>query len=88
MELESAAEFLVGSILIGLGAITLTIAAVTINNILAKYWKPVKLWTPKWMDFPNANGTRFMTPEEEAEYNKRVAPTLDDTKPLDLSTKR
>ena len=85
MDLDSSANFLVGSILFGLACIVLTIAIVVINNILAKYWKPVKfsIW-PRYLDQPPA---RFMTPEEEAAIN-RIPPTVDQSKPLDLSTNR
>lgn len=85
MDLDASANFLVGSILFGLAFVVLTIALVVINNILAKHWKPVTLFIwPKYMDQPSP---RFMTPDEAAAIN-RVPPTLDETKPLDLSTKR
>jgi hypothetical protein len=42
MNLEQAAIFLTGSILTMLGFIVITIGVVVINNILHKYWKPVK----------------------------------------------
>jgi hypothetical protein len=45
MDLDTAADFLVGSIIFGLGFVTLTIAAVAINNILYKYWKKFELFT-------------------------------------------
>ena len=70
MDVESMANFFVGSILCGLGLVALAIAMVTINNIFAKYWKPVKIWMPKYLDQPP---TRFMTEEEAA----RIPPVMD-----------
>lgn len=72
MELETAAEFLVGSILFGLGFCILALALVCINNIFHKYWKPVKIWVPTYMD----STPRFATDEEL----NRVAPSFNDQK--------
>ena len=44
MEVSSASIFLVGSILISLGMIVLVSAIVFVNNIIAKFWKPVKIY--------------------------------------------
>jgi hypothetical protein len=43
MEIAMAANFLAGSILMMLGLTVLIIGVVAINNILHKYWKPVKV---------------------------------------------
>jgi hypothetical protein len=42
MDVESAATFLVGSILICSGLIVSCLAIIFLNNIFAKFWKPVK----------------------------------------------
>jgi hypothetical protein len=42
MNLEQSAIFLTGSILTMLGFLVIVIGVVVINNILHKYWKPVK----------------------------------------------
>jgi hypothetical protein len=42
MNLDQAAIFFTGSILTMLGFIVIVIGIVVINNILHKYWKPVK----------------------------------------------
>ena len=42
MDVESAATFLVGSILICSGLIVICLAIVLLNNIVAKFWKPVR----------------------------------------------
>jgi hypothetical protein len=55
MNLDQAAIFLTGSILTMLGFIVIVIGVVVINNILHKYWKPVKFlyydnYTPKFIE--------------------------------------
>ncbi len=44
MDMNQAAVFLAGSILTMLGFITIIIGLVIINNILHKFWKPLKIW--------------------------------------------
>ena len=52
MSIEQSSVFLAGSILTMLGFIVVVIGIVVINNILSKYWKPVKLFTPdSWKAF-------------------------------------
>ena len=40
----SCATFLIGTILVGLGMIILTVTGLLINNFIVKYWKPVKFF--------------------------------------------
>ena len=40
----SCATFLIGTILVGLGAIILTVSGLLINNFIVKYWKPVQFF--------------------------------------------
>ena len=52
MDMDQAAVFLAGSILTALGFIAIVIGLVVINNIIARYWKPVKIFTPdSWWIF-------------------------------------
>jgi hypothetical protein len=52
MDVLVASHILAGSILTGLAFIVFVITAVVINNIIARYWKPVKLFTPdSWKGF-------------------------------------
>ena len=44
MDINSATIFLVGSILISLGVMVLITAAVFVNVLLHKYWKPIKFY--------------------------------------------
>lgn len=45
MNVEIAASMLAGSILTALTLIVFIIAIIVINNILHKYWKPVRIFT-------------------------------------------
>ena len=67
MTLEQASMFLVGSILTGLGFLVLGVVVLVLNNIFAKYWKPV--------------GNNWFTPyrftEEHPVVDKTNEPTLD-----------
>ncbi len=73
MTVESASTFLVATILSGLGFVIICIVLVVVNNIFAKYWKPVNLavWLPKSFSVEPA---RFATPEEL----EKIAPTFDE----------
>lgn len=52
MNIEQASTFLVGSILIAIGSVIIIAAVIFVNNILHKYWKPVKIFTPdSWKGF-------------------------------------
>ncbi len=76
MDMDQAAVFLAGSILTGLGFIAIIASIIVVNNMIAKYWKPIQ-WTiiPEAIRMPP---TRFAEPHEIA-----------DTEPkLDLSKKR
>lgn len=46
MTIESAATFLVASILIGLGSIIIALVILLINQLYTRYWTPVK-----WLNF-------------------------------------
>ena len=45
MNVEIAASMLAGSILTALTLIVFVIAIIVVNNILHKYWKPVRIFT-------------------------------------------
>ena len=52
MDMDNAATWLAGSILLMLGFIVIVSGIVAINNILHKFWKPVKFFTPdSWTAF-------------------------------------
>jgi hypothetical protein len=43
MDVDNAAYFLASTILFAVGMIVLCLALILLNNIFAKFWKPVKL---------------------------------------------
>ena len=52
MTIDQARNFFVCSILTMLGFIVVIAGIVVINNLIYKYWKPVKLFTPdSWKGF-------------------------------------
>jgi hypothetical protein len=69
MTIESASTFFVGSILYMLAIVVIVAGVTLINNIISKYWKPVKIWLPHYFGEPQ----RFATEEEVA----RIAPSMD-----------
>ena len=72
MDIDQAATFLAGSILISLGFVIVIIGVVTVNNIISRYWRPIK-----WIhDIPGMGPRRFATPEEVKELDKSVVPPM------------
>lgn len=70
MDMDTAAEFLAGSILYAVGSVVILTAVVICNNIIHKFWKSFG-----WSFFPaflNHEPARFMT-QEEAD---KLIPTL------------
>ena len=52
MTIEQSSTFFIGSILTMLGFIVVIAGVVIINNIIHKYWKPVRIFTPdSWKAF-------------------------------------
>jgi hypothetical protein len=74
MDVDVAAEVLAGSILTGMAFVVFIITVVVINNILHKYWKPVKIFTA---DSWNFNPPHRFTEPQEAE---KIPPTLGEEK--------
>lgn len=71
MDMDQAAVFLAGSILTMLGFIIAIGGIVVINNILHKYWKPVKIFSS---DSWNINPPMRYATAEELE---KLTPTKD-----------
>ena len=75
--MDQAAVFLAGSILIALGFTVIIAAAIFVNNILHKYWKPVSIFTPEsWKAF-NPPAVQFVDQEglEKQKGNKHGSTT-------------
>jgi hypothetical protein len=74
MTIDQAATFLAGSILFSLGIIVLIIGGLVINNILHKYWKPVRIFTsdswnlnPPVQYITQEDATKLTTPPQKDE---------------------
>ena len=67
MDMDQAAVFLAGSVLVMMGFVVITIGAVAINNIIHKYWKSFG-WRffPEWYQTPH----RFVEPHEVDKSNE------------------
>jgi hypothetical protein len=77
MDMDQAAVFLAGSILTMLGFIVVVAGVVVINNIIHKYWKPVRIFSAdSWHVNPPH---RFASPEEISQHEK-ISPVLDKAK--------
>ena len=72
MDMDQSAVFLAGSILTALGFIVVIAAIVAVNNLLHKYWKPVRMFTADSFQ-PFSQSPRYATEEELA----RIAPHLE-----------
>jgi hypothetical protein len=73
MDMDQAAVWLAGSILTVLGFIVVVIGIVIVNNIIHKYWKPVRVFTSDSWSAMNPT-VRFAHEDELT----RVAPTLEE----------
>lgn len=70
MDMNQSAVFLAGSILTALGFIVVVAAVVAINNIISKYWKPVRIFTSdSWSLNPPQ---RFIDPTDVALNTKEM----------------
>jgi len=72
MDVDVASEILAGSILTGLAFVVFVITIVVINNIIHKYWKPVRIFTADSWHF---NPPIRYASEEEL---RKIAPTLEE----------
>ena len=77
MDMDQAAVFLAGSILTMLGFIVVVAGVVVINNIIHKYWKPVRIFSADSWHFNPPH--RFASPEEISQHEK-ISPVLDKAK--------
>jgi hypothetical protein len=72
MDMDQAAVFLGGSILTMLGFIIVVAGIVVINNIIAKYWKPIRFFTAdSWHINPPIQYTQQEDPVLVKEQTKK-----------------
>ena len=69
MNMDQSAVFLAGSILTALGFIVVIATIVAINNIIHKYWKPIRVFTADSFH-PFSNQPRYATEDELAKITK------------------
>ena len=72
MDMDQSAVFLAGSILTALGFVVVVIGLVAINNIIARYWRPIRIFTEDSWKGISGNPT-FAEP---LEIEKTQEPTL------------
>ena len=65
MDMDSAAVWLAGSILVMLGFIVVIAGFIVVNNMIHKYWKPVRIFTADSFQPFNHVPMRYATEEEE-----------------------
>lgn len=78
MDITQASVFLAGSVLTMLGFVVIVAACIVINNLIHKFWKPVRIFTTDSFTLFGSqyDHNRFMTAEEYA----KIAPNLDELK--------
>ena len=70
MDMDQAAVFLAGSILTAISFVVLVAAVVAVNNIIHRYWKPVRIFTAdSWSTGP----ARFAEPHELVERQEPIS---------------
>ena len=61
--MDQAAVFLAGSILTALGFVAVVIGLLVINNIIARFWRPIRIFTEdSWKGI--GGNARFAEPHE------------------------
>ena len=78
MNVENAAVFLANSILIGAGFCIVFIVIIFINNLIHKYWKPVRIFSA---DSWHINPPPHFVTEEELQRMKDKEPVMGDPVP-------
>jgi hypothetical protein len=70
MDMDQAAVFLAGSILTMMGFIVVVIGLVIINNIINKYWKPIRVFT--------SDSWTAMNPPERFMQESQIEPKIEE----------
>jgi hypothetical protein len=75
MNVENAAVFLANSILVGAGFCIVFIVVIFINNLLHKYWKPVRIFSA---DSWHINPPQRFATDDEIQKMKDKEPIMGD----------
>jgi len=70
MDMDQAAVWLAGSILFMLGFVVVVGGIIAVNNMLHKYWKPVRIFS--------ADSWSFYPPTRYHEEDTKVAPVMEE----------
>jgi hypothetical protein len=73
MDMDQAAVFLAGSVLTMMGFVVIVIGVVAINNVIHRYWKPIRIFTADSFNINSSGSVRFAEPHE---LEKRNEPNL------------
>jgi len=66
MDLDNAAAFMLGTIGYGVGFLVIIVVAVATNNVISKYWKPVRIFTTdSWMVFSSTATDNYVNNHPE-----------------------
>jgi hypothetical protein len=76
MDMDQAAVFLAGSILTALGFLVVIATIIVVNNLLHKFWKPVRIFS---LDSWHINPPQRFAEPHEVEKEK-TAPVFDKVK--------
>jgi len=69
MTMDHAAIFLASSILVMLAAIVWVVAVLVVNNLIHRYWKPLRIFTEDSWHF-NPPEKAYRLPEDSEEKKK------------------
>ena len=88
MDMDNAATWFAGMILITLGVVVIVAGATLINNIIHKYWKPVRVFTTdSWTLFGSQGAEHYVNNHPEViaarKAEERIAPHLEPEKKSD-----
>lgn len=71
MDMEIAARVLAGSILTMLSFIIVVIGVIIINNIVHKYWKPIRIFTADSWNFNPPHNVQYTTEFNEPQMDSK-----------------
>lgn len=80
MDMNNAATWLAGMILITIGIVVLVAGATLINNIIHRYWKPVRVFTTdSWTLFGFQSAEHYIDNHPEVIAKRKAEPNLEET---------
>lgn len=85
MNMDQATVFLAGSILTALGFIVVIGAVVIINNLLHKYWKPVRIFSA---DSWHLNPPAAFIQDQPPKIEPALDPKIDNIKNININNKK